>query len=107
MAEVGKMASEDPKSEEEESMVLLWNFETAALNLPITGELCAFEKGECVLRVDAVPAAWNERFADALRTQSGLSGSPTAVLGSELWKQTVRKGGCVLLERDAQCLLTE
>lgn len=91
---------------ENDEMVLLVNFETAAHELPVAGELIItkiYSNGETelVAKMTAVPAAWNERFADAVQSDQGLCGDPDVILGSDAWQGSVDEGGCVLIERSA------
>ena len=85
---------------ESDEMVLLANFERAARELPIAGELRLSRANEN-LEFSAVPAAWNERCADTVEAADGLCGDPSAVLGSPEWRASVRPRSCVLVERSA------
>lgn len=91
---------------ENDEMVLLVNFESAAHELPVAGELIITKihsngDTELVAKMTAVPAAWNERFADAVQSDQGLCGDPDVILGSDAWQTSVNAGGCVLIERSA------
>ncbi|KAJ8601677.1 hypothetical protein CTAYLR_007459 [Chrysophaeum taylorii] len=92
-------------TEDDDEMVLLANFETAAQELPIAGELVLSRSrddgsAEVLFKMSAVPAAWNERFADSVRSEKGLCGDPSTILGSDAWQASI-DGGCVLVERSA------
>ena len=83
---------------EADDMVLLSNFDAAAAELPIAGELVlGFDDGT-TLKVPAVPAAWNERFADAT-SSAALIPCDGKLLGSDRWRALVRPQSALLLDR--------
>ena len=92
----GTLGIGGPKRATLDDMVLLSNFDAAAAELPVSGELKVTFDDSFELTLSAVPASWNERFADAVSTVE-IASSQDAPIGSEEW--TVGAAAAVLVDR--------